>query len=49
MSFTVAGEDVLPDIVRHLVESGANVYGVARERTSLEEMFVDIMGEDPGL
>ena len=49
VSFSVADEEKLPDIVRHLVSSGADVYGVSRLRTSLEELFVDIMGEDPGL
>jgi ABC-2 type transport system ATP-binding protein len=41
--------DVLPDIVRHLVASGADVYSVMSEKTSLEDMFVRIMGVDRGL
>jgi ABC-2 type transport system ATP-binding protein len=49
LSFAVASEDVLPDVVRHLVAAGVDVYGVTRQKTSLEELFVEIMGEDPGL
>ena len=41
--------DVLPDIVRHLVASGADVYSVTSEKTSLEDMFMRIMGDDRGL
>jgi hypothetical protein len=40
---------MLPDIIRHLVRSGADIFGVAQERVSLEELFLKIMGEDPGL
>jgi ABC-2 type transport system ATP-binding protein len=49
LSLAVPSEEVLPDVVRHLAAAGADVYGLARQKTSLEEMFVDIMGEDPGL
>ncbi len=47
--FTVRTRDVLPDIVRHLVASGADVFGLTPERMPLEELFVKIMGEDRGL
>jgi ABC-2 type transport system ATP-binding protein len=49
LSLAVPSEEVLPDVVRHLAAAGADVYGLARQKTSLEELFVDIMGEDPGL
>jgi ABC-2 type transport system ATP-binding protein len=49
LSFSVPSTDVLPDIMRHLVASGADVYGLSPERVSLEELFVEIMGEDRGL
>lgn len=49
LSLAVPSEEVLPDVVRHLVAAGADIYGLARQKTSLEELFVDIMGEDPGL
>jgi len=35
--------------MRHLVASGADVFGVAQERVSLEQTFVTIMGEDTSL
>lgn len=41
--------EVLPDILRHLVTAGANVYEFTPQRLSLEESFLKIMGEDKGL
>ena len=41
--------DVLPDIVRFLVASGADIFEVLPERMSLEQIFVTIMGEDTSL
>jgi ABC-2 type transport system ATP-binding protein len=41
--------EALPDILRHLVSSGADVYQFIPQRMSLEELFVAIMGEDRGL
>jgi ABC-2 type transport system ATP-binding protein len=41
--------DALPDILRHLVAAGADVYSFTSEKTSLEEMFMRIMGDDRGL
>jgi ABC-2 type transport system ATP-binding protein len=49
LSFGVASEAVLPDIVRHLVGGGAEVFRVSPERVSLEEVFVQLVGEDRGL
>ena len=48
LRFTVATMDAIPDVVRHLVASGADVFGITPERVPLEELFVRIMGEDPG-
>ncbi len=48
LHFGVASEAVLPDIVRHLVGAGAQVFRVAPERTSLEDVFVELVGEDAG-
>ena len=42
----VAGEDRIPPMVRWLVEHGVSVFGVHVHRKSLEEWFVDVMGED---
>jgi ABC-2 type transport system ATP-binding protein len=41
--------DALPEILRHLVASGADVFEFRPERVSLEDLFVKIMGEDRGL
>ena len=49
VTFSVRSKDVLPEIMRHLVGSGADVYGLTPERVSLEDLFVSIMGEDRGL
>jgi ABC-2 type transport system ATP-binding protein len=49
LRFDVASDDVVPTVVRHLVESGAEVYRVSPEPTSLEDLFVSIVGEDRGL
>ena len=42
----VAGEDLIPDLVRWLVAQGTAVYGVQARHKSLEEWFVEVMGED---
>jgi ABC-2 type transport system ATP-binding protein len=49
LRFTVRSEDVVPDVVRHLVSTGVDVFQVTRDRMSLEELFVSIVGEDRGL
>jgi ABC-2 type transport system ATP-binding protein len=49
LSFTVTSEAVVPDIVRFLVNEGVAVSRVSTERTPLEEVFLTLMGEDPGL
>jgi ABC-2 type transport system ATP-binding protein len=47
--FTVASAEALPDVLRHLVSSGADVFEFTPERASLEDLFVKIVGEDRGL
>jgi ABC-2 type transport system ATP-binding protein len=49
LTLTTRSRDVLPDILRHLVATGADVYQFTPQRLSLEELFVSIMGEDRGL
>ena len=49
LTLTARSRDVLPDILRHLVSSGADVYEFTPQRLSLEEKFMQIMGEDRGL
>ena len=49
LRFRVRSRDVLPDIMRFLVASGADIFGVTPEHVSLEQIFVTIMGEDTSL
>jgi ABC-2 type transport system ATP-binding protein len=49
LHFDVASSDAVPAIVRHLVGAGADVHRVSPEPTSLEDVFVRIVGEDRGL
>ncbi len=48
LTFTVPSGDSLSDILRYLVESGAEVYEFTPQRVSLEELFMSLMGEDRG-
>jgi ABC-2 type transport system ATP-binding protein len=41
--------DDLPEVVRCLVENGADIFSVIPHRVSLEELFLQTMGPDPGL
>ncbi len=49
LTFMARSRDVLPDVLRHLVSTGADIYEFTPERASLEDLFVRIMGEDRGL
>ena len=49
LTMTTLSKDVLPDILRHLVTAGADVYQFTPQRLSLEDLFMKIMGEDRGL
>jgi len=49
LSFVTRSPSDLPDILRHLIAAGADVYEFTPERLSLEDMFMTIMGEDRGL
>jgi ABC-2 type transport system ATP-binding protein len=42
----IDGEDRIPLVVRTLVEHGRQVYDVHTRRKSLEEWFVEVMGDD---
>ena len=42
----VAGDAVLPEVSRWLVEQGVRLYELRGRRKSLEEWFVDVMGDD---
>jgi ABC-2 type transport system ATP-binding protein len=49
LGFTVASAEALPEILRFLVGRGVDVYEVTPQRTSLEEVFLQIVGTDGGL
>jgi ABC-2 type transport system ATP-binding protein len=49
LSMATDSNAALPEIVRHLVSCGAEVYEFTPERLSLEDLFMKIMGEDRGL
>jgi ABC-2 type transport system ATP-binding protein len=49
LALSVSSTSVLPEIVRCLVEKGAEVYEVTPQRLSLEERFLQIVGSDGGL
>ena len=42
----VTGDAVLPELSRWLVEQNVSLYELRGRRKSLEEWFVDVMGED---
>ena len=48
MTIKALSRDCLPDILRYLVTSGAEVYQFTPQRMSLEELFINVMGEDRG-
>src|SRR5215831_13678800 len=49
LSLTVGTSDVIPDLLRYLVRSGVDVFEVTPHRLSLEERFLQVVGEDGGL
>lgn len=49
LAMTARSSEVLPDVLRYLTSSGADIYSFVPERASLEDLFVRIMGEDRGL
>ncbi len=49
LTFTLSSKEALPEVLSHLVASGAKVYEFTPKRVSLEDLFVEIMGEDRGL
>jgi ABC-2 type transport system ATP-binding protein len=49
VTLAVSSGAVIPEIVRYLVASGADVYEVTPHRLSLEERFLEIVGTDGGL
>jgi ABC-2 type transport system ATP-binding protein len=48
LTLTAQSRESLPEILRYLVEAGAEVYQFTPQRLSLEELFISVMGEDRG-
>ncbi len=48
LTMTTPSRERLPDILRFLVGSGAEVYQFTPQKLSLEELFISVMGEDRG-
>jgi ABC-2 type transport system ATP-binding protein len=48
-TLTVNSADVLPEITRHLVAQGVDLYELTPERKSLEDLFLEIVGTEGGL
>jgi ABC-2 type transport system ATP-binding protein len=42
----VKSEDVVPEIARWLVGQGVGIHAIGSRRKSLEEWFIEVMGED---
>ena len=49
VTLEVASSTVVPEIIRYLVGQRVDVYEVTPQRLSLEELFLQIVGEDGGL
>ncbi len=46
---TLFSESLMPEVTRYLVAKGADVYAINPRRASLEEIFIETVGEDGGL
>jgi ABC-2 type transport system ATP-binding protein len=49
LSMEVRSEDCIPEVVSYLVSTGARVFSIHSRQTSLEEMFLRIVGTEGGL
>ena len=49
LTISTKSREVLPEIHRYLAASGADIFSFTPERPSLEELFLEIVGEDRGL
>ncbi len=49
LRLTLASEQEIPCAVQALVSMGARIFSVTQERRSLEQRFVDIVGDEEGL
>jgi ABC-2 type transport system ATP-binding protein len=48
LTLTTQSRQTLPELLRYLIEAGAEVYQFTPQRLSLEELFISVMGEDRG-
>jgi ABC-2 type transport system ATP-binding protein len=49
ITITITSESMLPEITRYLVAQGAEVYAITPKNMSLEDIFIETVGEDGGL
>jgi len=49
VTMTIRTENDLPEITRYLVAQNVEVYGITPNRISLEDIFIQTVGEDGGL
>src|SRR5690349_1704889 len=49
LTLTAGSRDVLPEILGYLVQSGSAPFEFTPQRISLEDLFMEIVGEDQGL
>ena len=49
LTLTLPSTSPLPDVIRYLVEKGADIFEVTPQRLSLEERFLQLVGKDGGL
>ncbi len=49
LHMTLFSESLMPEVTRYLVGEGADVYAINPRRVSLEEIFIETVGEDGGL
>ena len=43
--FTLASEQEIPELVRKVVQSGADIYGVSAKEMTLEEIYFALLEE----
>jgi len=49
INMIIPSDAVLPEITRYLVARHAEVYAITPNRMSLEDIFIETVGEDGGL
>jgi ABC-2 type transport system ATP-binding protein len=49
VTLTIPDEAYIPQLNRYLVQQGVNVFAITPARRSLEEIFIETVGEDGGL